>query len=156
MRVQDIMAREPACCTQSFTAQMAASLMQQWDCGALPVVDDLFRRRIMGIVTDRDLCLKVLVAGRDPAHVYVHEAMTRDPICCHAQDDAQYALALMTAHHVRRVPVVNDHQAVVGMVSLGDLVRYGALSEPALHAALCRIYEPLGALGREIALASSP
>ena len=128
MRVQDIMAREPACCIQSCTAQMAASLMQQWDCGALPVVDNLFRRRIVGIVTDRDLCLKVLVAGRDPSHVYVHEAMTRDPICCHAQDDAQYVLRLMTEHHVRRVPVVNDHQAVVGMVSLGDLVRYGALS----------------------------
>ena len=56
---------------------------------------------------------------------------------------------------MRRVPVVNGHQAVVGMVSLGDLVRYGALSEPDLHEALCRIYEPLGVLGQEMALGKS-
>jgi CBS domain-containing protein len=115
--------------------------MRQWDIGILLVVEDLFSRRVVGIITDRDLCLATLVGGRDPARGMVIEFMTCDPVCCSPADDPHYVLQLMRDHQVRRVPVVEGGE-IVGIVSLTDMARYGAISEHELLAALGRISEP--------------
>ena len=84
MLVSDIMTLDPKCCTPECTAQEAAVQMRQWSVGSLPVVKDVEGRKLVGIVTDRDLCMGVVAASRVPAHVTVRECMTRDAISCNA------------------------------------------------------------------------
>lgn len=137
------MTRNPVCCSATATPQAAASLMRQWDIGVLPVVEDLFSQRVVGIITDRDLCLGLVADGRDPAGGMVIEFMTSEPVCCTPQDDPHQILQLMRDRQLRRVPVVEGGE-IVGIVSLGDMARYGAISEHELLAAITRICEPTG------------
>ena len=159
MLVSDIMTLEPDCCTPECSAQEAARRMRQWSMGALPVVEDMDTRKIVGIVTDRDLCMGVVAAGRVPAHVIVGECMTREAVCCGAGEPVSRALDAMRDHHVRRLPVVDSAGRVVGIVSLTDIIRYAALTEAEVVAAVAHICEPLGALGRrkrEVGTAATP
>ena len=148
MLIADIMTLEPKCCTPECTAQEAAGRMRQWSMGVLPVVEDMEERKIVGIVTDRDLCLGVVAAGKVPAHVTVGECMTPNAICCTTGEPVERALQGMRDHHVRRLPVVDSAGRVVGIISLTDMIRYAALSEADVVAAVAHICEPAGILGR--------
>ena len=117
--------------------------MQQLDIGALPVVLDPSTPRLLGMVTDRDLCLHVVAGGRDPADIWISECMTADPICCAVGDDVRYALELMEEHQVRRLPVVNAKHEVAGILSLSDLVGKGSINSGEIAEALRTICEPV-------------
>ena len=136
MHVREVMTRDPACCTPSDSTQRAGSLMRRFDIGVLPIVDDEYDRRLLGIVTDRDLCLAVIAFDRRPSEVTVEECMLRNPICCAPDDEVRAALELMRTHHVRRLPVVNAQGFLVGMLSLTDLVRFHAVSDAELEMAM--------------------
>ena len=123
MKVSEIMTKKPACCWPSSSTLSAALLMQETDTGIVPVIEDRFIPTLVGVVTDRDLCLHVVAQGRDPSSTWVDACMTRDPICCAEQDDVSAAVDLMKTHQVRRLPVVNERHEIVGMLSLGDVVR---------------------------------
>jgi len=122
MQVSEMMHEYPVCCTQLDTAQQAAELMKEQHAGALPVVEKNGGGTLVGIVTDRDLCLRVIAEGRDPRKVQVRECMTSAPIYCRPEDDVQYALLLMKEHHVRRIPVVDSEHCICGMISFANLV----------------------------------
>jgi CBS domain-containing protein len=117
--------------------------MQQLDIGALPVVLDPSTPRLLGMVTDRDLCLHVVAGGRDPADIWISECMTVNPICCAVGDDVRYALELMEEHQVRRLPVVNAKHEVAGILSLSDLVGKGSINSGEIAEALRTICEPV-------------
>jgi len=142
MKVSEVMSKNPACCWPSSSALTAALMMQQRDIGVLPVIKDPFTPRLVGVVTDRDLCLHVVAGGRDPAHIWISECMTEDPVCCTVEDDVRHALALMEEHQVRRLPVVNAKREIVGLLSFSDLVSRGAIAGGEIAAALRRICEP--------------
>jgi CBS domain-containing protein len=142
MNVSELMTRDPCCCLPSDSAHRAGTLMRRFDVGALPLVDDEYHRRLLGIVTDRDLCLFVVAANRVPAEVTVEECMMRNPVSCAPDDDAGRALELMCARHVHRLPVVNSHGLLVGMVSLTDLVRHRAISQTDLEMAMAVLSQP--------------
>jgi CBS domain-containing protein len=142
MKVGEVMTKNPACCWPSNSALTAATAMQNKDTGVLPVVHDPFTRTLVGVVTDRDLCLHVVAGGRNPAHIWVSECMTEDPVCCTAEDDVLHALKLMKERQVRRLPVINAKREVIGILSLGDLVRNNAVAGGEIAAALQRICEP--------------
>lgn len=142
MKIRELMTRDPACCIPSDSAHRAGTLMRRFDVGSLLVVNDEHHRRLLGIVTDRDLCLFVVAANRLPAEVKVEECMKSNPVCCGPDDDASPALALMRTHHVHRLPVVNPQGILVGIVSLTDLVRYRALSEADLELAMEFLAQP--------------
>ena len=142
MLVSDIMTLNPACCTPDSTAQEAAARMRSWSTGVLPVIEDVDTCRLAGIVTDRDLCMDVVAASRVPAHVTVKECMTTDVICCAPGEPVERALAAMREHHVRRLPVIDSAGSVVGIISLTDIVRYAALPEAEVMAAVSHICEP--------------
>jgi len=142
MRVSDLMSRNPAVCIASSSAQTAASLMKEHAVGIVAVVEDAYSRKLVGVVTDRDLCLAVVASGRDPNHVWVRDCMTPDPVFCTPTDKAETALQIMQHHQVRRVPVVNVEKTVLGMVSLSDLVRRNAATNGELFQALKRIFAP--------------
>jgi CBS domain-containing protein len=123
MTIREVMTKNPAFCAPSSSAQAAALIMQQKDTGIVPVTEDAFSQKLVGVVTDRDLCLAVLVRGRDPAHVWVQECMARDPITCQLDEEVGAALRRMREHQVRRIPVVDEAGNLKGIVSLADLVR---------------------------------
>jgi CBS domain-containing protein len=148
MLVSDIMTLQPNCCLAEATAQEAAGQMRQWAMGVLPVVEALETRKLVGIVTDRDLCMGVVASGRAPAHVTVRECMTREAICCAPGEPVVRALDTMRDHHVRRLPVVDSGGHIVGILSLTDIIRYAALPETEVVAAVAHICEPRGALGQ--------
>ena len=143
MLVSDIMTLDPACCTSECTAQEAARRMRKWSMGVLPVVEDMETHRIAGIVTDRDLCLGVVADGRVPAHVTVRECMARAVVCCQAGEPVQRALQAMRDHHVRLLPVVDSARCLVGIISLTDIIRYAALPEAEVIAAVSQIGDPV-------------
>jgi CBS domain-containing protein len=142
MRVNEVMTKNPSCCWPSSSALTAATMMQQKDVGVLPVIEDPFTPRLVGVVTDRDLCLHVVAGGRDPAHIWISECMTENPVCCTAEDDVLHSLELMKEHQVRRLPVVNAKREIVGILAFSDLVRKGAIDSAGIAASLQRICEP--------------
>jgi CBS domain-containing protein len=120
MKVRDIMTPDPCCCATFEPVQNAARMMKDWDIGSVPVVADKRTLRLVGIVTDRDLC-GLLTEGRDPATTAVEAVMTRDPATCKPEDDVSTCARIMQEHQVRRVPVVDDLGHCVGVVAQADL-----------------------------------
>jgi CBS domain-containing protein len=119
---RDIMSDSPAVCTPETSSQDAARMMQDNDCGSLPVVESRNSMKLAGMVTDRDLALRVLGRGMD-ANTPVREAMTRNVSSVKVDDDLNAVERVMTGQQVRRVPVVDGQDRVVGIVAQADLAR---------------------------------
>jgi len=119
---RDIMTESPAVCTQETTARDAAQMMEQNDCGSLPVVESRNSMKLIGMVTDRDLALRVLGRGQSP-DTPVREAMTRNVSSVKLTDDLDAVEHVMSGQQVRRVPVVDDQDRVVGIIAQADLAR---------------------------------
>lgn len=139
MRVSEVMSPHPAACTRSSSAQTAAVMMKESDAGIVPVVEDNYNRKLVGVITDRDLCLAVVATGHDPNHTWVEDHMSEEPVFCVAEDTIETTVEIMKRHQVRRVPVVDNEKKVVGMVSLGDLVRRNAIGAAELWAVMQEI-----------------
>jgi CBS domain-containing protein len=97
-----------------------ARKMDQVGVGLLPVAD---KGKLVGVVTDRDICCSVVARDRDPETVTVREIMTTDVASCLEEQDCTEAARLMEDKHVRRLPVVNRQQAMTGLLSIDDLAR---------------------------------
>jgi len=119
MKAKDIMTSSPCCCSTTASVQEIAGLMRDNDCGSLPVVED---GRVVGIVTDRDLAIRVLAAGKD-RDTRARDVMTPDPRCCDDDDDVRDVEKIMTDNQVRRVPVVDSAGRCIGIISQADLAR---------------------------------
>jgi len=97
----------------------AAKKMASQDIGSLPVCSD--RRRVVGIITDRDITVRAVARGMDPNQTRVEEVMTRDVLSCPSDAEVEDACALMEKRQVRRLLVTGDDDTPVGIVSLGDI-----------------------------------
>jgi CBS domain-containing protein len=129
MRVSQIMTPDPAYCTPDDTARAAASLMKEHDCGSIPVVERTDNRRLVGTVTDRDLAIRGLAAGKGP-DTPVRELMTSEPISAAPEDEVEIVREVMIAQQVRRVPVVDENGSLVGIVAQADIaLEEGAASD---------------------------
>jgi CBS domain-containing protein len=106
---------------QHNNVEMAAQSMRAEDVGALPVVDGHQTRKLIGIVTDRDLAMRVVGQGRDAKSTMVREVMTPNPMTCRPSDDLDAALEIMAQRQVRRVPIVNNDGQVVGIIAQADV-----------------------------------
>ena len=147
MRVSQIMTPDPACCTPDSTAQDAALLMKEHDCGSIPVLERLDTRVLIGTVTDRDLAIRGLAAGKGP-DTQIRELMTNDPIAAAPEDEVEIVREVMVAQQVRRVPVVDENGSVVGIVAQADLaLEDGAASDQEVG----RIVEAISDPRRELA-----
>jgi CBS domain-containing protein len=131
-----LMTHDPVCCLASDTVDRAAQLMRQEDAGSLPVIENHQNKKLLGIITDRDIALKVVAEKRDTGSTRAQEVMTRNPVTCRADNDVQVALDAMASHQVRRIPVVDDKNQVVGIISQSDVAT--RVSEPARTAKLVR------------------
>lgn len=117
----DIMTKNPACCLCDESVVRAAKLMKDQNVGSIPVVENRLTRILVGIVTDRDLALKVVAEGRNPETVKVEDVMTRGIITCHADDDLQMALDAMSDHQLRRIPIVDHENRILGIIAQADV-----------------------------------
>jgi len=123
MTVATVMTSCPACCTPSSTLTDVARLMVENDCGEIPVVEDLDSRKLAGVITDRDIATRVVATGRNSAEARAMDAMTSPAVSVHSDTSLQECCETMETHQIRRVPVVDEAGAVVGIVSLADVVR---------------------------------
>jgi CBS domain-containing protein len=102
------------------TLRRAAQCMQSLDVGALPVCDG---RRLLGMVTDRDITVRGVAEGLSPEQACVSDVMTEDVQCCSADQDSEEVLQRMGELQVRRMPVIDGQRNLVGIVSMADLAR---------------------------------
>src|ERR1700690_412337 len=89
MQAKDVMTTKPSYCEPYWTVEAVASLMDHVGTGILPIVEDALSRRLIGVVTDRDICVRIVAPGLYPAHIWVKDCMTPHPICCRAEDDIE-------------------------------------------------------------------
>lgn len=123
MQVRDVMTKDPACVTPGATIREAAQLMQRENVGIIPVVEEKGTKRLLGVVTDRDIAIRVVAEGRDGG-TRVSDIMSSSQIrTCAPDDNIDDAMQVMANEQVRRVPIVDDRGALVGIVAQADIVR---------------------------------
>lgn len=114
------MTPHPSTCTPDATVQAAALIMSEEDVGIVPIVDP-DTNRLVGVVTDRDLCVDVVAAGKHPEQVRLSTILHTKPTTCHAEDDVAVCLSRMQEAQVRRIPIVDDHGTCVGIIAQKDI-----------------------------------
>lgn len=137
-KVESVMRRDPVCCTPDEGVVECARMMEQEDVGMIAVVESRDTRKLVGVVTDRDICIEVVGAGRDPTECTVEDCMTDELFTVKASDDLGQALELMARERIRRVPVVDDGGAIVGVVEQPEI---GAAPD-SLRASVAEIVKP--------------
>ena len=120
-KCNEVMTKDPVCCLPSDTGAKAAELMKSENIGSLPVVENEQTKKLVGIVTDRDLTLEIMAKGLDAKSTKVETVMTHKVITCHAEDDLQKALNAMSQYQLRRIPIVDDDNQVVGIIAQADV-----------------------------------
>jgi CBS domain-containing protein len=118
---QEIMTQNPVCCLADDKVYTIAQQMQNEDVGALPVVENHKTRKLIGIVTDRDLAVRVVGASRDATDTRVGDVMTSNPVFCHPTDNLDATLEVMAHHQIRRIPVIDEARRVVGIIAQADV-----------------------------------
>lgn len=116
--VRDAMTRNPATATRSDSLHRAASLMVEHDCGAIPVVES---GKVVGIITDRDIVVRTIAEKRDPSSRTVGDIMSHDVAVVRDDESLAKAFSLMSRNKVRRLPVVDSSDKLIGILAQADL-----------------------------------
>lgn len=131
-KCSDVMTKDLTCCVPTDTVHVVAQSMKARNVGAVPVVDSHELKNLVGMVTDRDLALRVVAAGLDARKTVVSDVMSREMVVCKVGDDWRLALDAMAKHRLRRIPVVDDKGCVSGIIAQADVaIRF---EEPAATA----------------------
>ena len=118
MQLKEVMTRNVEVIGPDATLEDAASRMDVLDIGPLPVCEN---DRLVGMITDRDITVRSTAMGEDPKTTHVRDAMSKNVLYCHEDDDVREAARIMESKQIRRLPVLNRDDQLVGIVSLGDL-----------------------------------
>jgi CBS domain-containing protein len=139
MKVSEIMSRSVDLSAPTMTVREVAQRMKANDIGALPVGEN---DRLVGMITDRDIAVRVVAEGKDPTSCTVREAMSEGIYYCSEDSSVEDAARIMAEHQVHRLPVVNQDKRMVGIVATADIARAGVGS--AEKRAMEGISEPSG------------
>ena len=120
-RCRDLMTTDPVSCSSTDTVKSAAQLMKREDVGFLPVVRDQEDKKVIGVVTDRDLVLSAIAEARHADTTTIADIMTAKPVTCRADDDLEQAISAMAQHQIRRVPIVDESEQIVGIIAQADI-----------------------------------
>lgn len=120
-KCNEVMTKEPVCCLPGDTAAKVAQLMQRDNLGSIPVIENDQTQKLVGILTDRDLVLKVIAKGQDAKTTKVEAIMTRQMVTCQAEDDVQQAVDAMAKHQLRRILIVDNDHKIVGIIAQADI-----------------------------------
>lgn len=119
MLCKTIMTKSVKMCDANCTAKEAAQIMKKVNTGAVPIVDA--HDKVLGIITDRDITIHVIAEGKDPSKVKIMDFMSKHIVTMHQDDHIDDAIRKMKENKVRRLPIVDDEDKLVGIISLGDL-----------------------------------
>ncbi len=133
MRVKDLMTNQVQCCRPEESLQRAAQLMWDGDCGCLPVCSGDGANRLVGVITDRDVCMSALFQDKPLNDLQVSSAMARQVHTCRVSDSLAQAERIMREARVRRLPVLDAQDSLAGMISLADLAREAARERAQPH-----------------------
>jgi CBS domain-containing protein len=122
---EEVMTPNPVCCLPTDSVKRAAELMKRENVGPIPVIENELTRKLVGIITDRDLVVKVIALGCDPSSTQVESVMTRKVVSCRADDPLQKAMDLMSEHQLRRITVVDEANVILGIISQADIATRG-------------------------------
>ena len=128
MNCREVMTENPVCCLPTDRVSQAARTMRREDVGAVPVISDEQSRELIGIVTDRDLAIKVVAESRDPNNTKVQDVMASTIVACRASDDVSIAIKAMEEYQIRRIPVLDGDNRIIGIISQADVAT--RLGEP--------------------------
>ncbi|MBZ5500687.1 MAG: CBS domain-containing protein [Acidobacteriia bacterium] len=120
MRVEEVMMRTPACCSPESNLGTATELLWSRNCGILPIVDA--QQKVIGVITDRDLCIALGTRNQLAGQVQVGEVMSQNVVSCRPEEDIHAALDTMARNRVRRLPVVNKEGRLEGILSMDNIV----------------------------------
>ena len=120
-KCSEVMTREPVCCEPGDSVTQVAMLMKSEDVGSIPVVDSRDARKLIGIVTDRDLVVNVLAGGMAVDRATARDAMTANPESCRENEDVKKAVELMAERQVRRMPIVDEAGRLSGIIAQADV-----------------------------------
>lgn len=148
MKARDLMTRDVACVDSNRTLADAARLMWEHDCGIVPVVEE-GSGTLLGVLTDRDICMGAFLQGLPLAEIPVARVMSREVFACGPEADEAAVREIMGRNQVRRVPVVDENRRVVGIVSLNDLaLRASSAKGAAARGAKAAVADTLAAVSR--------
>lgn len=124
MNAKDLMTPDPACCTRDTPVQEAARMMAQYDCGEIPVVERQDLKKVVGVVTDRDIVTRAVAEGKDLATLQVDAVMSSPAVTVQERADSDEVTRTMESHQIRRVPVVDQDGALRGIIAQADVARH--------------------------------
>ncbi len=123
MNIESIMTKQPLCCSPAASVQDVARIMKENDVGAIPVVSDLVSKQLVGIITDRDLCISAMADGKDPRKTSIADYFTKSVVTCAPEDTLEACEQKMKQCRIRRIPVVDKQNSCIGIVVQADLAR---------------------------------
>ncbi len=123
MKAREIMTKNPRTVTPDTRLQEAARLMQSEDVGLIPVVEGKDSGNLVGVVTDRDIAIRIVAEGRDPSNVSVRDVMSSNVRTLREDTDVDEVMEVMGSEQVRRIPIVDERGGLVGIVAQADIVR---------------------------------
>lgn len=146
MKVKDMMIPDAKACWITESLADAAKAMWENDCGILPVIKD--GRKVVGLITDRDICMATAMFERNPSSISVEEVMTGEVYAAGPDDEIHQALATMQEHKVRRLPVVDPEGELKGILSINDIVLKarepnGKKAPPVAYADVVKTYKAI-------------
>jgi CBS domain-containing protein len=121
MKISDCMLKETYSCLPETPLDEAAEVMFRRDCGSIPVLDE--EAHVIGMITDRDICMCGMIEGRPLRRLSVSHAMAKEVWSCRPEDSVENAQTIMETHSVSRLPVVDESTKLVGILRLGDIAR---------------------------------
>jgi len=120
-KCSEVMTKKTVCCLPDDMVTKVAQLMQSENIGSIPVIESGQTNKLVGIVTDRDLVLKIVAKGLDGKSMKVDAVMTRQMVTCGADDDLQKALDAMAVNQLRRIPIVDANYKIIGIIAQADI-----------------------------------
>ena len=122
-RVKDVMTVNPVCCLPTTNLKSVAQLMVKYDCGEIPVVYSMDRTKIVGVITDRDICCRTVARGLNPLEMTAEDCMTTPAKIVKMDMTIEDCCEVMEEEQLRRLPVVDENEYICGMISLADIAR---------------------------------
>jgi len=141
MKVKEIMTPDPKAIWLTESLADAAQLMWENDCGVLPIIKD--GRKVVGLITDRDICMATAIKHADPSGISVEEVMTGQVFSVNPDDDVSQALETMQEHQIRRVPVISEEGELEGILSMNDIVLKASKANGLKYADVIKTYQAI-------------
>lgn len=135
-KCSEVMTQDVVRCLPGDKVTKVAQLMKGRNIGSIPVIENDVSRKLVGIVTDRDLALEIVAEGRDPKKSRVEEVMTRSVLTCHEDDSLEQALEAMSTYQLRRIPIVDYDDRLIGIIAQADVAT--RLDQPEKTASMVR------------------